>query len=270
MACNENCLTIGFDTAVNTALGSIDRIRDTAEAYERFFLIEVKGLAFAGGRLFFARYCEHRFTAYFSRLSNPVLFLVGSGLLLGAFAERLGFSLAIGGLFAGLIFSRDPDAVKSDAAFDPIYELFKPFFFLGIGFHVNPAALPDAVGPATALFITAVIGKIVGAGGPAVRRLGWNAAGIVGLSMVPRAEIAMVVAKQGNAMGSDIVPDAAYAALVTVCLATASPLRSSCSGGFEHIPGKPRRQNSVAEAPRHNKKGARQSSLGRAAGRAPK
>jgi 6-phosphofructokinase 1 len=35
--------TIGFDTAVNTALGTIDRIRDTAEAHERLFYVEVMG-----------------------------------------------------------------------------------------------------------------------------------------------------------------------------------------------------------------------------------
>ena len=35
--------TIGFDTAVNTALENIDKIRDTAEAHERLFLIEVMG-----------------------------------------------------------------------------------------------------------------------------------------------------------------------------------------------------------------------------------
>ncbi|MEO6098152.1 MAG: ATP-dependent 6-phosphofructokinase [Fibrobacteria bacterium] len=35
--------TIGFDTAVNTALESIDKIRDTAESHERFFLVEVMG-----------------------------------------------------------------------------------------------------------------------------------------------------------------------------------------------------------------------------------
>ena len=37
--------TIGFDTAVNTALQAIDRIRDTAESHERLFLIEVMGRA---------------------------------------------------------------------------------------------------------------------------------------------------------------------------------------------------------------------------------
>lgn len=35
--------TIGFDTAVNTALSTIDRIRDTAEAHERLFYVEVMG-----------------------------------------------------------------------------------------------------------------------------------------------------------------------------------------------------------------------------------
>ncbi|MER3425755.1 MAG: 6-phosphofructokinase [Thermus sp.] len=35
--------TIGFDTAVNTALEAIDRIRDTAASHERVFLIEVMG-----------------------------------------------------------------------------------------------------------------------------------------------------------------------------------------------------------------------------------
>jgi len=35
--------TIGFDTAVNTALRAIDQIRDTAEAMERMFFIETMG-----------------------------------------------------------------------------------------------------------------------------------------------------------------------------------------------------------------------------------
>jgi 6-phosphofructokinase 1 len=35
--------TIGYDTAVNTALSAIDKIRDTADAHERIFFIEVMG-----------------------------------------------------------------------------------------------------------------------------------------------------------------------------------------------------------------------------------
>jgi 6-phosphofructokinase 1 len=35
--------TIGFDTAVNTAVAAIDKIRDTAEAHDRLFIVELMG-----------------------------------------------------------------------------------------------------------------------------------------------------------------------------------------------------------------------------------
>ena len=35
--------TIGFDTAVNTALSAIDKIRDTADSHDRLFIVEVMG-----------------------------------------------------------------------------------------------------------------------------------------------------------------------------------------------------------------------------------
>ena len=39
--CTED--TIGFDTAVNTAMQAIDRIRDTADSHDRIFIVEVMG-----------------------------------------------------------------------------------------------------------------------------------------------------------------------------------------------------------------------------------
>jgi 6-phosphofructokinase 1 len=40
---NGTDLTIGYDTAVNTALDAIDRIRDTAASHDRLFIVEVMG-----------------------------------------------------------------------------------------------------------------------------------------------------------------------------------------------------------------------------------
>lgn len=40
---NGTDYSIGFDTAVNTAVGAIDKIRDTATSHERTFVIEVMG-----------------------------------------------------------------------------------------------------------------------------------------------------------------------------------------------------------------------------------
>ncbi len=36
-------LTIGFDTAVNTSVDAIDKIRDTADSHDRLFIVEVMG-----------------------------------------------------------------------------------------------------------------------------------------------------------------------------------------------------------------------------------
>lgn len=36
-------LTIGFDTAINTAIEAVDRIRDTADSHNRLFFVEVMG-----------------------------------------------------------------------------------------------------------------------------------------------------------------------------------------------------------------------------------
>ena len=35
--------TIGFDTAINTAIGAVDKIRDTADSHNRLFFVEVMG-----------------------------------------------------------------------------------------------------------------------------------------------------------------------------------------------------------------------------------
>src|SRR5690606_15164328 len=35
--------TIGFDTAINTALEAVDKLRDTAASHDRLFIVEVMG-----------------------------------------------------------------------------------------------------------------------------------------------------------------------------------------------------------------------------------
>ncbi|MHA6260657.1 6-phosphofructokinase [Sporosarcina sp. CAU 1771] len=40
---NGTQFTIGFDTALNTVIGAVDKIRDTASSHERTFIIEVMG-----------------------------------------------------------------------------------------------------------------------------------------------------------------------------------------------------------------------------------
>ena len=57
IACTE--YTIGFDTAVNTAMEAIDKVRDTSTSHERCSIIEVMGRN-AGYIAIMVRYCQRR------------------------------------------------------------------------------------------------------------------------------------------------------------------------------------------------------------------
>jgi Kef-type K+ transport system membrane component KefB len=72
---------------------------------------------------FFARFLEAPLTRLVARLEpapDRLITVVSVGLVVAAAAGALGFPLAIGAFFGGLAFSRDPEAVKLDAYFDPL------------------------------------------------------------------------------------------------------------------------------------------------------
>jgi Kef-type K+ transport system membrane component KefB len=182
----------------------------------------LKAVFFGGLCLVFARYAERPLTAFLARQArpHPILFVVGIGIVIAALAGQLGFSLAIGALFAGMVFSRDPEIVRMNTSFEPIHDFFVPFFFIGVGLNFDPDSLASASFLAAVLLVVAVLGKVVGAGVPALLATGWTGATLIGVSMVPRAEIAMVVMHEGRKLGADAVPADVYGAMVIISAAT--------------------------------------------------
>ena len=177
----------------------------------------------------FSVYAEPRLTEWASHIRLPpqrMLMVAAVGMLIAALADWLGFSLAVGALFAGLVFSRDPVAVRTEASFEDLYAFFTPFFFITIGMHVAPTALIEAVPLGSVLLLAAVIGKWLGAGLPVWLSLGASSAILAGTSMVPRAEIAMIVMHHGKRLGSDVIPEPVYAGMVmaTALTCIAAPL----------------------------------------------
>ncbi len=71
------------------------------------------------------------------------------------------------------------------------------------------------------LFAAALIGKLAGAGLPAMLMLDGRRGWLIGVSMVPRAEIAMIIMLQGARMGADHVPPEVLGAMSLVVVATA-------------------------------------------------
>jgi Kef-type K+ transport system membrane component KefB len=170
----------------------------------------------------FSRYLEERYTNFFRRLEpkpDPMLVVVGTGIFVAAVAAWLGFSVAIGAFLAGLVFSRDPKRVQVDASFQSLYELFSPFFFVSVGLMIAPDSLWIGAGLGGVLVVAAVLGKLIGAGLPALGCSGRYEALVIGVSMVPRAEIAMIVMQKSRSLENGI-SDAIYSAMVLVCAAT--------------------------------------------------
>ena len=185
-------------------------------------LFLIKAIAFSALCLLFSRYVERNLTKFFSKIEkppDPMLEVIGVGFII-ALAGLLGFSAAIGAFFAGLLFSRDPEAVKMDASFAALYELFTPFFFIGIGLNIDPRALNTGLAIGSILLIAAVLGKLIGAGVPAYFATDCTGATLIGFSMIPRAEIAMIVMQRGLILGDWAVPSNVFAAMVFVCATT--------------------------------------------------
>ena len=204
-----------------TLQASSQEISLAAAAGPVAFII-LKGLGFGLFCLVFANKAEGRITDFLSREeeANRILVVSGVGLVIASLADALGFSLAIGAFFAGMVFSVDPERIREERSFQALHGFFVPFFFLGIGFQVDPGAMGGALGPAFILLAVAILGKVLGVLLPALPLLSAGSALLLGVSMIPRAEIAMIVMERGLARGEGLVDPALFGAMVLVTLVT--------------------------------------------------
>lgn len=196
---------------------------ETATLIETVGWLALKLGLFAAALYLFARYAEAPFAAVLHRLHSsigPMLALLGVGLVIAAVADMLGFSVAIGAFLAGLAFSRDPDRTRVDRAMRPVHDLVAPFFFVFIGASIPVNQIGGAIGAGLLLAVVAALSKLLGDGVPSVRDLGAPVALVIGVSMIPRAEITMVVTQHARSLGTWAMPDELFSAMVIVVLLT--------------------------------------------------
>ncbi len=183
------------------------------------FLV-LKFLGFVGICYLFSMYLEEGFTSYLKSksLTSTLIAIIGVTFIISGLANWLGFSLAIGAIFAGFAFSRDPAGMDIDKELETVFQLFVPFFFINIGLGVKLNLIGLALLPGLILLVAAVLGKIIGTGVPALFFTSKQQALLLGISMVPRAEIDMVIMLYGYQSKPQIISPQLFGAMVVVSL----------------------------------------------------
>lgn len=137
-------------------------------------------------------------------------------------ADAIGLAALVGAFAAGVIIDErhfagePPDGRRMEDLIAPLEVFFAPIFFVLMGLQVNLAVFldPYALVLAAGLIVCAVVGKLVAglAAGAGHHRL------TVGIGMMPRGEVALVMANVGKALG--VIDDVLFSAIVIMAIVT--------------------------------------------------
>lgn len=129
---------------------------------------------------------------------------LGVALLVGGAFEQAHLAMIIGAYVTGLSFSRTDMGVMIQEKLHGLYQFLVPIFFAVMGMMVDVTKLAEPSVLRMGLIYTAVavLAKVVGCGLPTVL-FGFNGVGAlrVGLGMVPRGEVALIIAGIAGASG---------------------------------------------------------------------
>jgi Kef-type K+ transport system membrane component KefB len=184
-------------------------------------VLAIEALLFALFMIFIGPRILSKLRPSLSRLSThnaPLIVALMVCLGLSFAASKIGMAAIIGAFFAGLIFSECSPEWDLRPRVHAITEFLGPFFFFSIGSQLDVKLFnKEVLVVAMVVSLLAIISKVVGCGLPLVRE-GWHAALSVGVGMMPRGEVALIVALVG--LNSQIVSQSTYAVVVFMTAVT--------------------------------------------------
>lgn len=178
-------------------------------------ILGAEAIAFALFMLFVGPRILRRARARVDRLSTRHASLIVAlivCLFLSWLSAKIGMAAIIGAFFAGMIFA--DHAVEWDLLprVHAITEFLGPFFFFSIGAQLNARLFTgEVLVAAVVITALAIFSKVAGCGLPVLKD-GWHTALAVGVGMMPRGEVALIIALVG--LNSQIVTQATYAIVV--------------------------------------------------------
>lgn len=184
-------------------------------------VLVIEAGAFALFMIFVAPRIVRRIQPRVDRLSTqhaPLLVALGLCLFLSWLSAQIGMAAPIGAFFAGLMFADYAPQWNLLPRVGGITEFLAPFFFFTIGSRLNVHLFTgNVLYTATVISILAIASKVIGCGLPLWRE-GRLSALQVGVGMMPRGEVALIVALVG--LRSQIVLPSTYAIVVFMTAVT--------------------------------------------------
>jgi Na+:H+ antiporter len=142
----------------------------------------------------------------------PLILSLAICLLLSWLAAKIGMAAIIGAFFAGLAFADyapEWDLLPSVAS---ISDFLAPYFFFSIGSQLDIRVFQgNVLIAAVVISVLAIISKVLGCGLPLLKE-GLHTSLTVGIGMMPRGEVALIVALVG--LNSRIVHEPTYAIVI--------------------------------------------------------
>ena len=140
--------------------------------------------------------------------------------MLAFVSEELGVAAITGAYFAGVVFSMTEYRHKLSHEVNQLATLvFTPIFFISIGMGVDIKSALSALGFGSIFIILSVLGKILGCGaGARISGFKMKEAFQIGFGMIPRAEVAIIIANLGVKMG--VVNQEMMASVILMVLVT--------------------------------------------------
>jgi Kef-type K+ transport system membrane component KefB len=155
---------------------------------------------------------------HLSTVNASLILALAICLFLSWLAATIGMAAIIGAFFAGLMFADYAPEWNLLPRVGGITEFLSPFFFFAIGSRLNLQLFSgDILVAAVVISALAIISKLMGCGLP-VAKDGWTTVIQVGVGMMPRGEVALIVALVG--LQSGIVTQSTYAIVVFMTAVT--------------------------------------------------
>ncbi len=181
----------------------------------RLGVLIVEAAAFALFMIFVAPRIVRRIQPGMDRLSTqhaPLIVALVLCLFLSWLSANIGMAAIIGPFFSGLMFADYAPRWNLLPRVGGITEFLAPFFFFSIGSRLNVRLFAgDVLFAAIVISLLAIGSKVLGCGLPLWRE-GWLSGLQVGVGMMPRGEVALIVALVG--LQSQIVLPSTYAIVV--------------------------------------------------------